>query len=167
MLEDLNYTSDGQSLVYSLSEGHILTAKTESSSETVFTITLTATVAGDGSGNLNAQASLVQTKPLDHNISDSLPMPLAGVAEDHDGTLSGATSTLFIVDGNLPQGTAQDSEVFEVDLPDAAVVVSAPLSVQIGSDQVSAIGFIDGNSAQPTLLSNGNQIQYALSLIHI
>ncbi|MGP4844109.1 T1SS-143 repeat domain-containing protein [Marinobacter sp. 1Y8] len=152
-LNGLGYQSNGVPLVYSLNGDNEIVAK--AGADTVFTITLSAV---DDNGNLNATATLVQSLPLDHNFSESLSFPLIVVATDTDGTEASASSTLNILDGANPVTTSTGVAVNEDSLPSGATD-SGQIAITIGSDQVDAITFLQG---QPALTSGGQVVSYEL-----
>lgn len=157
IMADLNYTSSGYAVTYDfLSINDLNVIEAMANGQVVFTITLTAVM--ETNGDLTATATIDQSLPLDNFTSDGLTFPLAGVATDIDGTISGATSVLIIDDGTDPQTSAvagaMTEEMLGVDTKD--------ITVTIGSDQVADIGFLEATE-QPRLTSAGEVLRYEIS----
>ena len=157
ILNNLNYTSNGDAIVYTLENGGTDLVASVSGTD-VFRIALTG--VEQANGDLLALASFTQFFPLDHVNTDSLFFPLFGVAEDIDGTISGSTSTLILKDGNNPSLSADTAFVDEDML--SPTDDSQVLNVGIGSDEVVDIYFLAADK-QPKITSNGEALEYEVS----
>ncbi len=153
LMTSLNYTSNGLAISYSLESGNTLLRAT-AGGNTVFTLEISS-VAGTN-GNLNGTGILTQLLPLDHIASDTLSFPLVAVATDIDGTEAVSSATLNINDGARPGSSSAAINLSEDNL--APIVVNDSIQVQIGSDQIKSLLFINNN--QPAITSGGETILY-------
>ena len=176
LLTSLDYTSSGSSVEYELTpDSKILTAYingTNTVNNQVFTLELSASSKSDSSGDLIATATLTQFLPFDHVADFSLAsqnipfdvkaFPLAASAEDNDGTVSSASATLLINDGD---NIALSSEAIAIneDVIDGVSDAqgTGAITVTIGSDQITTIGFIDG-ATQPVVTAGGETLLYSV-----
>ena len=155
LLENLGYQSEGNPITYTLTNSTLLTAT--ANGVTVFTISLGA-VAG-ANGDIDATAELILSRPLDHISSDTLGFPIAVIAVDIDGTEATSNATLIIKDGANPRGSATAVDLDENSVTPAGLAVNGAVDVEIGSDQIQEIRFIDNN--QPAITSGGETILYS------
>ncbi|MEC5398063.1 T1SS-143 repeat domain-containing protein [Uliginosibacterium sp. H1] len=157
LLTARGFTSSGQALAYSVSpDGKTLNAS--AGGNTVFTLVLSAQ-AGSG-GNLDGKVTLRQFLPLDHDLADTLAVPVVALASDIDGTPAATNATLLIGDGNLPTASADAASLDEDNLG-PTTQTTGDIDIGIGSDRVTDIGF--SASGQPALTSAGTALQYQVS----
>ena len=168
LLSGLSYESSGVAITYELSaDFKTLTAK--AGANTVLELELTSVLNSDGSGDLVATVSMTQHLPIDHvsqgKAEDTAVFPLDALALDTDGTVSEATSTLLVLDGDNIQLTSVAASVDEDNID--AITPSYPsatenLTITIGSDQITSLVFADGVN-QPKITSGGEELEYEVS----
>ncbi|MCG9788705.1 RTX toxin [Vibrio mediterranei] len=172
LLDSLSLTSGSSllSLDYSLNgDSTVITAK--SGDETVFTITLTGSVASGDATFVTGNLEVILERPLNHpNKNDLLKLPLLIGGKDTDGTeLRSGEFTLVIEDGSDPVLTSNsDASVSEIDVSSNSASATGQFEVGLGADDLDTNQQNDASvyflkAEQPLVYSNGEEVLYTIS----
>ncbi|MFC6855975.1 Ig-like domain-containing protein, partial [Marivibrio halodurans] len=168
-LQDLNLTSGGQGLVYTLSNnGQTLTATAGAGGDTVFTVDLTES-GGQYGFTFNLEGALDHANAAGENVLSGIPFGVA--VTDTDGSTASATFTVDVVD-DVPQ--AADEQTLTVSeggqtigTDDGAPNLLANDDLGADGAEITSFTYTDENGQQQTgTVGQAVDTQYGSLTVH-
>ena len=166
IIERLNLTSNNVDLIVERSvDGEQITAfiGPTSNGDIAFQIFAVASPA-DADGNSTVEVTLELFAPLDHDVlNNTIQFSLPVIGDDTDGTdLLTGDALIKIIDGNDPTiNITSPVTIDEATVDQASITVSGQINVDVGSDAIATVGFLD-TANYPSLTSNGYEVFYRI-----
>ncbi|WP_208161068.1 M10 family metallopeptidase C-terminal domain-containing protein [Shewanella algae] len=170
-------TSNGAPLIFTLTQGSYGTLLLSGSVNGNPVINLTLTPSASGDGDVTVEMRLEQLAPLDHlsgqgtyltldgdNLQLQIPLQLSD--SDGDPLDKPVELKITISDGDIP-AFGSDSGVVLNEGADGQISADGRIPLDVGSDEIAEVRFLDDQASLEGLTSNGHETQIRVEGDHL